>query len=149
MTDPQLDRAHADSASGHHKDEDIPALLRDLMGQGSHLAEQQLALLKAEVRASARDAKAAVAATAGAAVVGVAGLGVLLMGLAYLLADAIDNLGLATLLVGVITLALAFILYRGAAAKMHATELTPERTQHTLERTPAALRGDLNSEPRP
>jgi hypothetical protein len=129
-------------------DNDIASLLRQLIGQGSHLAEQQLALLKAEVRSSAANVKTAVGAIAVAAVVGIAGLGVLLMGLAYLLADAIDHLGLATLIVGVVTLIVAFILYRSALAKVGAAELAPERTQNTLERTPAALRGDLNPEQR-
>lgn len=59
---------------------------------------------------------------------GIAGLGVVLMGLAYLLADAIDHLGLTTLIVGVVTLIVAYLLYRGAAAKMRAIDLTPERS---------------------
>lgn len=147
MTDPQLDRFSVER-SAVQPDDDIPSLLRALVGQGSHLAEQQLALLKAEVRASAENLKMAVSAVIGAAVVGIAGLGVLLMGLAYLLADAINHLGLATLIVGIVSLAIAFILYRSAMAKMRATDLAPERTQHTLERTPAALRGDLNPEQR-
>lgn len=147
MTDPQLDRFSVER-SAVQPDDDIPSLLRALVGQGSHLAEQQLALLKAEVRASAENLKMAVSAVIGAAVVGVAGLGVLLVGLAYLLADAINHLGLATLIVGIVSLAIAFILYRSAMAKMRATDLAPERTQHTLERTPAALRGDLNPEQR-
>lgn len=148
MTDQPAYRVNVEGESPL-QDEDIPTLLRALMGQGTHLAEQQLELLKAEVRASATSVKAGVGAIAGAAVVGIAGLGVLLMGLAYLLADAIDHLGLATLIVGIVTLIVAFILYRSATAKLQATELTPERTQHTLERTPAALRGDLNAEHRP
>lgn len=147
MTDPQLDQFSVERPAVQ-PDDDIPSLLRALVGQGSHLAEQQLALLKAEVRASAENLKMAVSAVIGAAVVGVAGLGVLLVGLAYLLADAINHLGLATLIVGIVSLAIAFILYRSAIAKMRATDLAPERTQHTLERTPAALRGDLNPEQR-
>ena len=43
----------------------------------------------------------------GAAVVGIAGLGVILMGLADPLGDAINNLGLGTLIVGGAALALA------------------------------------------
>ena len=74
---------------------------------------------------------------------GIAGLSVLLMGLAYLLADALDNLGLATLIVGAVTLVIAYVLYRSAAGKLNATHLTPDRTQRTLERTPDAVRGDL------
>jgi len=123
--------------------DNIVDLLRDLVGQGTHLADQQLSLIKAEVRESATDVKAAVGGLVGAAVVGIAGLGVVLMGLAYLLADAIDNTGLATLIVGAVTLVLAYIMYRGAATKMNATSLAPDRTQRTLQRTPDAVRGDL------
>lgn len=123
--------------------DNVVDLLKQLAGQGSHLAEQQLALVKAEIRESTDDLKSAVGAMAGAAVVGLAGLGVLLMGVAYMLADAIGDLGLATLIVGIATLALAFILYRSGAARMSAANLSPDRTQRTLQRTPDAVRGDL------
>lgn len=123
--------------------DNIVDLLRELVGQGTRLADQQLSLIKAEVRESASDIKTAVGGLLGAAVVGISGLGVLLMGLAYLLADAIENLGLATLIVGGATLLLAYILYRGAAAKMSATHLAPDRSQRTIQRTPDAIRGDL------
>jgi hypothetical protein len=82
----------------------------------------------------------------GAAVVGISGLGVTLMALAYLLGDAIDNLGLATLIVGLATLALAYFLYSAGSKKMSATHLAPERSQRTLERTPDIARGDLHTE---
>lgn len=123
--------------------DNIVDLLRDLVNQGTHLADQQLSLIKAEVRESASDIKSAAGGLIGAAVVGISGLGVLLMGLAYVLADAIDNLGLATLIVGAVTLILAFILYRSGAAKMSATSIAPDRTTRTLQRTPDAVRGEL------
>ena len=123
--------------------DNVVDLLKQLTMQGSHLAEQQLALIKAEVRESTNDLKTAVGSMAGAAVVGLSGLGVTLMGVAYLLGDAIDNVPLATLLVGLATLALAYLLYRAGAKKMAATHLSPERSQRTLQRTPDAVRGDL------
>lgn len=123
--------------------DNIVDLMRDLVHQGTHLAEQQLSLIKAEVRESTSDLKAAAGGLVGAAVVGISGLGVLLMGLAYLLADAIDNLGLASLIVGAVTLVLAFILYRSGVAKMSTTNLAPDRSQSTLQRTPDAVRGEL------
>ena len=123
--------------------DNIVDLLRDLVNQGTHLADQQLSLIKAEVRESASDIKVAASGLISSAVVGIAGLGVLLMGLSYVLADAIDNLGLATLIVGAVTLLVAFIMYRGAAAKMSATHIAPDRTQRTLQRTPDAVRGEL------
>ena len=128
--------------------DNVVDLLKQLAGQGSHLAEQQLALIKAEIRESTADLKMAIGAMAGAAVVGLAGLGVALMGIAYLLGDAMDNLGLATLIVGVAALGLAYVLYRSGANKMSATNLTPERTERTLQRTPDAVRGDLQTENR-
>ena len=126
--------------------DNIVDLIRQLAGQGSHLAEQQLSLVKAEIREATGDMKAAIGALVGAAVVGMAGLGVTLMGLAYLLAQAIDNVGLATLIVGLATLVLAYVLYSGASKKMSNAHLTPERTQRTLERTPDIARGDLHTE---
>lgn len=126
--------------------DNIVDLVRQLAGQGSHLAEQQLSLVKAEIREATTDLKVAVGGMAGAAVVGIAGLGVTLMGFAYLLAQVIENLGLATLIVGMATLLIAFVLYNGAAKKMNSAHLTPERSQRTLERTPDIARGDLHTE---
>lgn len=127
----------------HSGGDSLPDLIRQLTQQGSHLAEQQLNLVKAEVRESVGEVKTAVGSMAGAAVVGIAGLGVLLMGLAYLLADAIDNLGLATLIVGIVALVLAYILYSAGSKKMSTAHLSPDRTVRTLERTPDAARGAL------
>ena len=141
MTD--LDRRVMPADSPVGASDNIVDLLRDLVNQGTHLADQQLSLIKAEVRESASDIKAAAGELIGAAVVGISGLGVLLMGVAYLLADAINNLGLATLIVGAIAVLLAFILYRSAAAKMDATHIAPDRTQRTLQRTSDAVRGEL------
>lgn len=138
-----LSSARATLAPRLSDSDNIVDLLRDLVNQGTHLADQQLSLIKAEVRESAGEIKGAAGALISAAVVGIAGLGVLLMGFAYLLADVLDNLALATLIVGAITVALGFILYRSAAEKMAVSSLTPDRTQRTIQRTPDAVRGDL------
>lgn len=127
-------------------DDNIVDLVRQLATQGSHLAEQQLSLVKAEIREATGDVKAAVGSMLGAAVVGIAGLGVVLMGLAYLLGDAIDNLGLATLIVGIAALAVAYGLYRAGTNKISTARLAPERSRRTLERTPDIARGDLHTE---
>ena len=146
--EPHVVRPSPDPATAGGGGDNVVDLLKQLAGQGSQLAEQQLALIKAEIRESTADLKTAVGAMAAAAVVGIAGLGVVLMGVAYLLGDAIDNLGLATLIVGLATLALAYVLYRAGANKMSATNLTPQRTERTLQRTPDAVRGDLQTENR-
>jgi len=139
-------KARSPAASDPVGGENVVDLLKQLAGQGSHLAEQQLALIKAEIRESTAELKAAVGAMAGAAVVGLAGLGVTLMGIAYLLGDAIDNMPLATLIVGLATLGIAYLMYRSGATKMSTAHLSPDRTQRTLQRTPDAVRGDLSTE---
>lgn len=124
-------------------DASVVDLLKTLTDQGAHLATQQVALVKAEMQESLNDLKIGITALVGAAVVGIAGLGVLIMGLGHLLGDAIDSEGLGLIIVAAITLIVAYVMYRGAAEKMSATELTPERTQRTLERTPDAAAGNL------
>jgi uncharacterized membrane protein YqjE len=146
-TEPHVEqRPMGNAIDGTGESDNVVDLLKQLALQGSHLAEQQLALIKAEMRESTAELKSAAGAMAGAAVVGLAGLGVVLMGLAFLLGSAIDNTPLATLIVGLATLAIAFFLYRAGASKMSATHLSPERTQRTLQRTPDAVRGGIPTE---
>jgi len=126
-------------------DENVVDLLSRLTSQGAHLAQEQVSLMQAEMRQAVSDIKQAVAAFAGAAVVGIAGLGVLLMGLGYLLGDALDNIGLGILIVGVLALIVAAIMAAGARKKIAAANLTPTRTIRTVEDTPDAVTGHFNS----
>lgn len=144
----QPTRPRDTGSGGGESGDNLVDLVRQLTQQGAHLAEQQVALLKAEVRESVGEVKLAVGSMAGAAVVGIAGLGVVLMGLAYLLGDLIENVGLATLIVGVVTLIVAWLMYSAGRKKMSAAELSPDRTRRTLERTPEAARGHLTPENR-
>lgn len=137
------------SPAGGREEDNLVDLLRQLTRQGSHLAEQQLNLIQAEVREAASDVTAAIDGLLGAAVVGIAGLGVMLMGLAFLLGDALDNWGLGTLIVGAATLLVAFIVYTLARKKLDAAHLSPDRSRRTLERMPEAVRGDLTPERNP
>ncbi|MFN3388184.1 MAG: phage holin family protein [Allosphingosinicella sp.] len=121
-------------------DESIPELLRRLTDQGSHLAQQQAKLVEAEVRSSVNDLKEAAGAMAGAGVVAIAGLGVLLMGLSFLLGEAMD-LWLATLIVAAATLAGAYAMFAAGRKKLQASALDAERTRRTLERAPGAISG--------
>lgn len=132
-----------DTGSGG-EDRNIVDLFGRLTQQGAHLAREQVSLMQAEVREAAKDLKAAIAAMAVAAVVGIAGLGVLLMGIAYLVGDAIHNIALGTVLVGIATLLVALVLYLSGRKKVAAAELEPRRTLDTLHDTPAAATGDLH-----
>ena len=140
MDDPATDRS-AFSFSERGGDESIPDLLRRLADQGSHLAQQQAKLVEAEVRSSVNDLKQAAGAMAGAAVVGIAGLGVLLMGIAFLLGEAME-LWLATLIVAAATLAGAYAMYMAGQKKLQSSSLDIERTRRTLERAPDAISGN-------
>jgi hypothetical protein len=124
-------------------EESIPGLVRQLADQGRHLAQQQLDLFRAEMRASVTDLKQAAGAMVGAAVVGLAGFVVVLMGLAYLL-NEVMKLWAATLIVGVATLAIAYFLYRAGAKKLQSGSVTVDRTRSTLERAPGAISGGGN-----
>jgi len=132
------------AASSSGEDSNIVDLVSRLTQQGAHLAREQVNLMQAEVREAALELKAAIAAMAVAAVVGIAGLGVLLMGIAYLVGDAIDNVALGTILVGAATVLIALVLYLSGRKKVGATNLTPDRSMKTIQDTPAVATGDLH-----
>lgn len=121
--------------------ESIPDLVRQLAGEASHLAQQQASLLQAEVKASVNELKAAAGAMAGAAIVALCGLGVLLMGIAYLLALAMP-LWLATLIVAAATLAGAYVLFLAGQKKLQSGSVGVERTKRTLARADIDCRQD-------
>ena len=138
MTPP---RTRAKAGAG----DNVVDLLGQLTSQGAHLAQEQVALMQAEVREGVTDIKQAIAAYAGAAVLGLAGLGVTLTGLGWWLGDGIDNVPLGILIVGVITLIVAAILYSSGKAKTAAAHLKPERTIRTVEDTPDIVTGSHTS----
>jgi len=121
----------------------IVDLISRLTQQGAHLAQEQVSLVQAEMREGVNDIKEAVAALLGAAVVGIAALGVLLMGAGYLLGDAIDNVGLGILIVGIVAAIIAAIMFASARKKVTAANLKPERTIRTAGDTPEAVTGHM------
>ena len=123
--------------------ESIADLVRQLTEQGTHLAQQQANLVQAEIRSGVTDLKEAAGAMAGAAVVGLAGLGVTLMGVAYLLDEAM-KLWLATLIVGLATLAAAYAMFAAGKKKLQSGSLSVDRTRRTIERAPGAISGNQN-----
>lgn len=121
--------------------ESLAGLVHQLAEQGSHLAQQQLRLVEAEVRSGVADVKESAGAMAGAAVLGLAGLGVLLMGIAYLLAEAMP-LWLAATIVGAATLVGAYAMLAAGRKKLQSSSLGVDRTRRTLERAPTAMSGN-------
>lgn len=119
----------------------IVDLVGRLTQQGAHLARAQVSLMQAEVREAATEVKTAVGAMAAAAIVGIAGLGVLLMGIAYYVGQALEDVPLGTTLTGVATLVIALILYVTGRQKIATNDLRPDRSLETLADTPAAVTG--------
>jgi F0F1-type ATP synthase assembly protein I len=134
-------RAKKVTTAGSSGGENVVDLLGQLTSQGAHLAQEQVALMQAEVREAATDIKAAIAAYAGAGVLGLTGLGVTATGLGWLLGDAIDNIPLGIVIVGVIILIVAAVLFSGAKSKTASAHLKPERTIRTAADTPDVLTG--------
>jgi hypothetical protein len=126
------------------EDHNIVDLVGRLTQQGAHLAREQVSLMQAEVREAVHEIKTAVGAMAAAAVFGIAGLGVLLMGIAYLVGAALENVALGTILVGAATLVIAGILYASGKKKAEAANLKPDRSIDTIADTPAAATGDIH-----
>ena len=140
--------ASSDPRSGNtsHEDPNVVDLIGRLTSQGSHLAQQQINLVQAELREGIDDLKIAIGSLVSAAVVGISGLGVVLMGLGVWLGDGLDNYQLGIIIVGLITLAIAFLMFQAAKKKMSAANLKPERTIETVERTPDVATGNLTND---
>lgn len=157
MRDPQSDMRHPEGEASAFKfrerheatgeDKGIADLLRDLTHQGSHLADQQMRLVQAEIRTGLEDIKEGVAAMAGAAVVGIAALGVFLMSISFLLGSAMP-LWLGTLIVAVASMAGAYAMYAAGMKKLQSRSLSMDRTRHTIERAPSAVTGNEPEEQR-
>lgn len=144
MTDQRHDPVTGKPQRASAEDHNVVDLVGRLTQQGAHLAKEQVSLMQAEVREATQEIKTAVGAMAGAVVFGVAGLGVLLMGFAYLVGQALENLALGTIIVGSITLIIAGIMYASGKSKAQTSNLRPERSIDTIENTPAAATGDLH-----
>jgi hypothetical protein len=141
------EQSRSPAAGSHDRsgrdDPNIVDLVGRLTQQGAHLAREQVSLMQAEVREAAQDVKVAVSAMAVAAVFGIAGLGVLLMGIAYYVGDALDNVALGTTIVWAATLVTPLILFAGARSKVDTVHLKPDHNIDTLADTPAAASGDI------
>lgn len=126
-------------------DEDVVDLVGRLTRQSAHLAGQQIALVQAELREGIHDVKTAIGAVAGAATFGIAGLVVLLIGVSYLVAEAVENLALGTIITGAATLLIAGIMLLVGRSKASAANLKPKRSIDTVEDAPAAVTGQMHN----
>jgi hypothetical protein len=123
------------------EDESVADLVSDLAHQGGHLAEQQSRLIQAEVTSAIGDLKESIGAFSGAAVLGIASLGVLLMAVSFLLGSVMP-LWLGTLIVGVVSVGIAYALCVAGRKKLQTKSMTLDRTREMIERAPSAVTGN-------
>jgi hypothetical protein len=113
-------------------------LIRQLAHEVPALLSKELALAKAEVKASIENTKAGVAAVGGGAIVMLAGLIIVLLAAVYALANIMQP-WLAALIVGVIAMAIGFIMIQSGKKQFDASHLTPERTVSSLQKDKDAI----------
>lgn len=113
----------------------IGELVKGLADDAGELVRQEIALAKVEVRETVSTmAKDAVSVAVGGAVALLGGLALTAF-LIVLLGDAVfgDNYWVSSLVVGVILLAVGWIMANRGMKDMKAHSLKPEETLHTLE----------------
>ena len=113
-------------------------LIRQLAHEVPALLTKELALAKAEMKASVETTKAGIAAVGMGAVVLLAGLITVLLAAVYALANVMQP-WLAALIVGVIAMAVGLIMIQSGKKRFDATSLTPERTVNSLQKDKDAI----------
>lgn len=119
----------------------IGALLGDISNDVSTLMRQEVALAKAEIRASATNAGKGAGMLAGAGVAGHLALIFLSVALWWALATWWDSFGWSALAVGVLWLLVAAVLAARGRAELKNVNGMP-RTVETAKKVPDALKGN-------
>jgi TRAP-type C4-dicarboxylate transport system permease small subunit len=118
-------------------DRSAPALVGDLLSQTTELFRKELQLFRAEIGEKSTHVFTAIGLIAAAAVIALTALNVL----AAALVAAIENLGIdggwAALIVGLAFAILAYILAQKGVNDLKAQNLTPDRTQRSLQKDAA------------
>lgn len=117
----------------------ITGLLRQLTHEVTSLFTKEVALAKAEASESLHAAKAGVGAIASGGAVLLSGFIVFLFAIVYGL-SYIMAAWLASLLVGVVVMAIGFGMVKAGQKKLDARSLRPDRTIETMQRDRDAVR---------
>ncbi|TDV59426.1 phage holin family protein [Pseudomonas sp. LP_7_YM] len=123
---------------GVEGDTSVLGLIRQLAHEVPVLVGKELALAKAEIRASIETTKAGVSAVAGGAVVMLAGLVILLMAAVYALAMVLAP-WLAALIVGVVAMLVGYLMIKAGKKQFEPSHFTPERTMNSLHKDKEAI----------
>jgi VIT1/CCC1 family predicted Fe2+/Mn2+ transporter len=117
----------------HEGRESIPGLIRGLAGDLTTLFSKEISLAKAELREAATEVKTAVASMATGAVLAMAGVVVLLLSAVFGLDNVVD-LWLAAFIVGLVAVAVGFILIKAAKKDVEPAAFKPERTIESVHK---------------
>ncbi len=121
-----------------------PSLFVDAFRSFANLMQTEMRLAKAEVANNISRAGTGIALMAVAAILALTGLNVLAGALVAYIAAAGLSAGLAALLVGFGTLAIALVLVMVGKSRLTASALEPSHTLKNLQRDAAAVRGATN-----
>jgi hypothetical protein len=122
----------------NEQDASIGSLLKQLARELPLLFTKELALAKAEARASITAAKAGVAAVSAGGAVMLAGLIILLMAAVYGLSNVVAP-WLAALIIGVAALIVGWAMVTAGKKQFDADALKPDHTIHSLRKDKDAL----------
>lgn len=129
-----------DLQPGHSPEHEtsVLGLIRQLAHEVPALIGEELALAKAEIKASIVTAKAGLAAVTGGVVVILAGLVIVLMAVVYALAMVMAP-WLAALIVGVGAMVVGYLMIQAGKKQFEPDQLTPERTINALHKDKEAI----------
>ncbi len=117
----------------------IVGLLGQLGRELPSLVTKELALAKVEISESINATKAGVMSLAGGGAVLLAGLIILLQAAVYALSEVMEA-WLAALIVGVIVVAIGYVMVQGGKKKFAPSAFKPSRTLHSLQKDKDAIR---------
>lgn len=117
----------------------IAGLIRQLGREVPSLLTKELALAKVEITESINATKAATASMAAGGAVLLAGLIILLQAAVYGLSQVMEA-WLAALIVGVVVMAVGYMMVQAGKKKFAPTSFKPERTMHSLQKDKEAIK---------
>ena len=124
------------------EDRTLAALTRDLVRDVTHLFRQEWLLVQVEAREKLSQAQAGVISLAAGLLVALAALIILLEAVAVALANFVEP-WLASLIVGVVTAIVAFVLIAAGRRALSTTNLAPERSMRSARETGDAVKEKL------
>ena len=117
-----------------HANRSIPEVLSDLIGQVTMLFRKEAQLARSEISDKVAHAATGIGFVVVGAVLAIPALVILLQAIVALLVQGGMSIALSSLIVGGATLIIGILLLIAGVERVKATNLTPEKTIHQLQR---------------